>query len=66
MKKEKAFESLEEYAFKLPSKVRLENVSIDVEPGEPKKMIERVAADWQPDIIAMGLSKIRYQSDSAQ
>ena len=52
--KEKAFESLEEHAFKLAEQVGLENVSIDVEPGEPKKMIERVASDWQPDIIAMG------------
>lgn len=52
--KEKAFESLEEHAFKLAECVGLENVSIDVEPGDPKKMIERVAADWSPDIIAMG------------
>lgn len=52
--KQRAFESLEEHAFRLAERVGLENVSIDVEPGAPKKTIRTIAQDWKPDIIAMG------------
>ena len=54
MMKERAFESLEEHAIRLADQVGLDHVSIDVEPGAPKRTIEEVAVEWQPDIIAMG------------
>lgn len=52
--KERAFEMLEQHALNIGHQVGNENVSISVEPGDPKHAILEMAQKWSPDIIALG------------